>query len=78
VFELFGQLFTESEGTFALEVTGVTANDVHGAVLVTARASKGGQQLELPSVHVWKLRDGKAVEFWDNPDDLATWDAFWG
>ncbi len=50
----------------------------HVVVVGTFRGqSKGGQQLEAPFVHVWELRDGKAVRF-RNHVEADPWRQAWG
>jgi len=74
VFENFGKLMELTAGTFGQEIHDVVANDDHVVVLVT-------QWWERPhpyrgsSVHVWHVKDGKAVEAWLADLDQAASDA---
>jgi ketosteroid isomerase-like protein len=69
VFGLLGRLLELTEGTFKAEIHDVVANDEHGIALATISASRKGQSFSGTNVDVWHLRDGRAVEFWDNPTD---------
>ena len=77
VFGLFSQLLELSEGTFRVEIHDVLASDEHGVVLAKVRGQRGGKTLEGNDVHVWHLRDGKAVEFWGHSGDQYAVDEFW-
>lgn len=69
VFGLFGKLIELTEGTLTIDVHDVIANDEHGVALVTLSASRGGRSFSGTSVDVFHIRNGKAVEFWDNVTD---------
>jgi ketosteroid isomerase-like protein len=69
VFSLFGKLLELSEGTLKIEVHDVVANDEHAVVLTTLSASRKGRSFSGTSVDVFHIRNGKAVEFWDNVTD---------
>lgn len=69
VFGLFAKLIELTEGTLKIEVHDVIANDEHGVVLVTLSASRGGRSFSGTSVDVFHIRNGRAVEFWDNVTD---------
>ncbi|HXF56848.1 MAG TPA: nuclear transport factor 2 family protein [Actinomycetota bacterium] len=77
VMGFFARLFDLSGGRFGLEVHDLLANDEHGVVLVVARGERAGKTLEAYDVHVWHLRDGRAVEYWGHPFDLYAVDEFW-
>jgi ketosteroid isomerase-like protein len=78
VFGFFGQLAERSGGSFSLEVHDVLGNDEHVTALTRERAERGGNSLDVNGVHVWHVRDGKAVEFWGVAYDVYAEDAFWG
>jgi ketosteroid isomerase-like protein len=69
VFSLFARLVELSEGTLRIEVHDVVANDEHGVALVTISASRKGRTFSGTSADVFHIRDGKALEFWDNVTD---------
>ena len=69
VYGLFGKLMEVTEGSFHLDLHAAFADDEHGVVLVTTTASRGGRSVTTHDVHVFHLRDGKVVEFWDSSTD---------
>lgn len=69
VFGLFGKLIELTEGTLKIEVHDVVANDEHAVALVNIAASRNGRSFSGTSVDVFHIRNGKAVEFWDNVTD---------
>jgi uncharacterized protein len=73
----FGKMNELSNGTFRVELRDVLANDDHGAVLLRETAQREGKSIDSNHVHVWRLRDGKAAEFWDYPSDQKTDEEFW-
>ena len=77
VFSFFGQLAERSGGTFSLELHDVLGNDEHVTALTRERGEREGKTLDVNGVHVWHVRDGKVVEFWDAPLDQYEADEFW-
>jgi uncharacterized protein len=69
VFGLFGKLMEITEGSFHIDLHAVFADDEHGVALVVITASRGGQSIEVNEAHVFHLRDGKVVEFWNASTD---------
>jgi len=63
--------------THRMEVHDVLANDDHVVVLHSARAERGGKQMDLNALHLFHLRDGKVTEVWTVHHDLYAWDDFW-
>jgi ketosteroid isomerase-like protein len=53
--------------------SGVLAHDEHAVVVVTT-ASREGRSVTTNDVHVFHLRDGKVVEFWDASTDQYAFD----
>jgi len=78
VFGFFGKLMELSGGTSKIEVHDILANDDHGVALVTGSGSRNGNSFTGIDVHVFHLRGGKVVEFWDSPVDQYAADEFWG
>jgi ketosteroid isomerase-like protein len=77
VFGFFGKLMELSNGTSSIEVHDILANDEHGVAIVTGSATRGDKSFSGQDVHVFHLRDGKVVEFWDSPVDQYAADEFW-
>jgi uncharacterized protein len=69
VFGLFGKLMEITEGSFHIDLHAVLADDEHGVALVVITASRGGRSIEVNEAHVFHLRDGKVVEFWNASTD---------
>jgi uncharacterized protein len=78
VYGLFGKLMEVTEGSFHLDLHAVLADDQHGVALVTLGASRGGRSIAVNEVHVFHLRDGKVVEFWDAHTDQYALDELIG
>jgi uncharacterized protein len=69
VYQFFGRLMEITEGTFHIDVHAILADDEHGVALVTSTASRGGETMTVNDAHVFHLRDGKVVEFWNASTD---------
>jgi uncharacterized protein len=72
-FEKLGEL---TEGTFRLEVQDVLANEGLGVVLTKELGQHAGRTLDVDTVHVWTIEEGKLTEFHDRPADQYASDAF--
>jgi ketosteroid isomerase-like protein len=77
VFEFFGLLAERSSGTFALEVEDVLGGDRYVSVIVTEQGTRNGRALAGRHAHLWRVENGKAVEFWDASFDPYADDEFW-
>ena len=77
VFEFFGELAERSNGTFAIEVHDVVGGDEHVVALTTTHGTRNGKSLDSRGADVWRLRDGKAVEFWHMATNTGVADEFW-
>lgn len=77
VLAFFGRLAVETGGTLNIEVRDLMATDDHAVALVHSTASRGDRTLSDDPVHVFRMEDGKVVEFWSYPKDAAATDAFW-
>jgi uncharacterized protein len=77
VFGFFGKLQELSQGTSAVEVHDLLANDDHGVAIVTESATRNGRSHQGRATHVLHLRDGKVTEFWDAQVDQYAADEFW-
>jgi ketosteroid isomerase-like protein len=66
-----------SEGTFGIDVHHVLAEDDLVVVLVTVNARRNGISASFPEVHVWRMKDGKAIEFREYQGEEQQEDRFW-
>lgn len=78
VFAMFGRMMESTGGTFRLDIHDILANDTHGVVLLTARATRDGQEVSVREANIWHLADGKAIEFWDFAEDNGKLDRLFG
>jgi uncharacterized protein len=78
VYGLVSKLMEITEGSFRLDLHAVFADDEHGVALVAATASRGGRSITVNEAHVFHLRDGKVVEFWDATTDQYALDELIG
>ena len=77
VFGFFGKLMELSDGTSKIEVHDILANDEHAVAIVTGSGTRNGKSLNSPDVHVFHMKNGQVVEFWDSPLDQYEADEFW-
>lgn len=73
----FGKKMELSEGTFRERVEDVLANDNQAIGLVTFLAERGRKTLQMRTVHVVKVQEGKVTQFSEYYSDQHVWDAFW-
>jgi ketosteroid isomerase-like protein len=66
-----------SGGTFQMEVHDILVSDRHATILTTNRVTRGGKTLELRTVHVWRIEDGKPIAGYEYPRDLYLFDSTW-
>jgi hypothetical protein len=67
-----------SGGTFRLDHQGsFTADDRWACVPLQLQARRGDQVLDMLAFGIWRLEDGLFAEHWENPTDIAAFDAFW-
>lgn len=78
VYGLFGRLMEITEGSFQLDVQAVFADDERGVALVVASASRGGRSVESTDAHIFRLRDGQVVEFWNATTNTYAFDELLG
>jgi ketosteroid isomerase-like protein len=69
VYGFFGKLMQVTDGTFQLDLHTILADDDHAVVLVVTTASRGGKSMTVNDAHIYHLRDGKVVEFWNASTD---------
>lgn len=64
-------LLASTGGTLVMDVQSITANEHFGTALGFLRAKKEGKEdLAIPFCGVWRFKDGKAVEHWENAADV--------
>jgi len=66
-----------SAGAFSIDVHNVLAEDDVVVVLATVKAQRNGVSASFPEVHVWRMKDGKAIEFREYQGDEQREDRFW-
>jgi uncharacterized protein len=66
-----------SGGTFRIEVHNVLTDGDLVVVLVTVKAQRNGVSASFPEVHVWRVKNGKAIEFREYQGDEQREDRFW-
>jgi uncharacterized protein len=78
VFGFFGKLMEVTEGSLHIDLHAVFADDEHGVALTIVTASRGGRSVTVDQAHVFHLRDGKVVEYWDSSTDQYAFDELIG
>ena len=63
VLGFFQKTMNVSEGTLRIELHEIVASDTTVFVLCTVSATRSGQRGEFSEVHVWRIADGRAIEF---------------
>jgi uncharacterized protein len=66
-----------SAGAFSIDVHKVLADEDLVVVLATVNAQRNGVSASFPEVHVWRIRNGKAIEFREYQGDERREDGFW-
>lgn len=74
VYGFFGKLMEATEGSFQIDLQAVFAEDERGVALVVTTASRGGLSIRVNEAHIFRLRDGKVMEFWDGSTDQYAFD----
>lgn len=65
-------LLAATHGTLVMDVESITANEHFGAVMGKLRAKKEGRsEVAVPFCGLWRFKDGRAVEHWENAVDAA-------
>lgn len=77
VLGFLGDLVSQTEGTYRSEVHDVMASDTHAAALVRETAERQGKKLDLNSVHLYHVANGRVTEGWFYPGDQYADDQFW-
>jgi ketosteroid isomerase-like protein len=66
-----------SGGTLRVEADEILGDGERVVALTTVSAERNGRSWSSPEVHVWRVRDGRAVEFTEYQGDQQTEDEFW-
>jgi ketosteroid isomerase-like protein len=66
-----------SGGAFSIDVHNVLDDDDLVVALVTVNAQRKGISASFTEVHVWRMKNGKAVEFREYQGDEQREDRFW-
>ncbi|HET7341512.1 MAG TPA: nuclear transport factor 2 family protein [Methylomirabilota bacterium] len=66
-----------SGGKFSIAVHHVLAKAEVVVALVTVNAERNGTRASFPEVHVWRLSNGRAIEFREYQGDEQREDRFW-
>ena len=66
-----------SGGVFSIDAHRVLADDDLVVVLTTVNARRNNVAASFPEVHVWRMKDGKAIEFREYQGDEQREDRFW-
>jgi ketosteroid isomerase-like protein len=66
-----------SGGAFSIDVRNVLADGDLVVALVTVNAQRNGVSASFPEVHVWRMTNGKAIEFCEYQGDEARENQFW-
>jgi uncharacterized protein len=77
VLGFFSRSIELSQGSFRIEIDDMLADGDRVAVLCTVAAERHGQSWSSPEVHLWRIANGKAVEFREFQGDQRSEDEFW-
>ena len=69
-------LVERAHQTLHMEVQDIVANDHFGAVLGTLHATCEGQTIGMPFCGLWRFRDGKIIDHWENAYDARVLGGF--
>jgi ketosteroid isomerase-like protein len=73
----FAKFMELSDGTFRLDVDEIVCDGERVYAHCTVSAERHGQAWSSPEIHVWRVVDGRAVEFREFQGDQQTEDEFW-
>jgi ketosteroid isomerase-like protein len=77
VLDFFAKCMELSGGTLRIDIEDVLCGGEQAVVLCTVSAERNGQSYSSPEVHVWRVEDGKAVDFHEFQGDQQSEDEFW-
>lgn len=73
----FDHFMRLSDGTFRLQIEEVFAKGDRVVILCTETAQRGSRSWSSPQVHVWTVKDGRAITFREYEGDQQGEDDFW-
>ena len=76
ILAFFGQVAERTGGTFRAELHDVLADDEHAVGMHTTVGQREGRNLQVHTVMVFHLRNGKVSEAWEHSSDTQTVDEF--
>jgi ketosteroid isomerase-like protein len=76
IFTIFGRL-AELCPDFRCQVIDILGNDERGVALFRAVGSRPGKTINGLNVEVFRMKDGKATEWWSYSEDQRAEDEFW-
>jgi hypothetical protein len=77
IFRFLDRLPKETDGTYGSELRDVLASDERAAALYRARGKRGGRELELDQVLLFRIVGGLVQEVLALPSDPEVFEAFW-
>ena len=77
VLGFFGKCMELSAGTIRIDVDQILSEGERAVALCTVSARRNGRSWSSPEIHVWRVVDGKAVDFHEFQGDQQTEDEFW-
>lgn len=77
VFAFLLDVQAATDGTFALDLIDVLANEAHAAVFFRGHATRDGKTLDNPTCLRIRLDGGRVCEVWEFVWDLEHVEAFW-
>lgn len=63
-------LLRRTRQTLYMDVHEIVANDYFGSAVGDMRASYQGRKIIMPFCGLWRFRDGRIVEYWENVYDV--------
>lgn len=73
----FGELFSRSDGTVKVDLDDLIGGDKHTVGFQRVHAQRNGDSIDLRTVIVFALKDGKVNEVYEFPEDTAKAADFW-
>ena len=77
IFRFLSRLPKETDGTYGSELLDVLASHERAAALYRARGRRGGRELALDQVLLFRIADGLVQEVLALPSDPDAFEAFW-
>ena len=75
--DYLSRAFQLADGTVAMELQDVLANDRHAVALFRSRAQRNGRHLDTFDAVIFRVEDGKLAEAWHRSEDPYASDLFW-